>query len=83
LQLKKKRKHVKWTTEEDATVLKMRDEDGCSWEEICEELSHRTQGGSRRTTIPSERVLVKPMYQVANSRRDGEAGPGSKREAGL
>jgi hypothetical protein len=25
---------------------------------------------------------VKSMYRVANSRRDGEAGPGSKREAG-
>jgi len=38
----KKRKHVKWTTEEDATALKMRDEDGCSWEEIHDALSHRT-----------------------------------------
>jgi hypothetical protein len=27
-------------------------------------------------------VLVKPIYRVASSRRDGEAGPGSKREAG-
>jgi hypothetical protein len=44
LQPKKKRKHVKWTTEEDATVLKMRDEDGCSWEEIHHALSHRTSG---------------------------------------
>jgi hypothetical protein len=44
LQPKKKRKHVKWTTEEDATVLKMRDEDGCTWEEIHEELPHRTPG---------------------------------------
>jgi hypothetical protein len=26
----KKRKYIKWTTEEDATVLKMRDEDNCS-----------------------------------------------------
>jgi hypothetical protein len=24
---------------------------------------------------------VKPMYRVASSRRDGEAGPGSKRKA--
>jgi hypothetical protein len=30
LQPKKKRKHVKWTSEEDATLLKMKDEDGCS-----------------------------------------------------
>jgi hypothetical protein len=37
---------------------------------------------SRRTTILSKRVLVKPIYRVASSRRDGEAGPGSKREAG-
>jgi hypothetical protein len=44
LQSKKKRKHVKWTTEEDATVLKMRDEDGCSWEEIHGTLPHRTPG---------------------------------------
>jgi hypothetical protein len=27
-------KRLRWTDEEDATVLKMRDEDGCSWEEI-------------------------------------------------
>jgi hypothetical protein len=39
------------------------------------------QRRSRRTTIRSERVLVKPMSRVASSRRDGEAGPGSKREA--
>jgi len=42
LQPKQKRKHVKWTTEEDATVLKMRDEDGCTWEEIHDALPHRT-----------------------------------------
>jgi len=40
------------------------------------------QRRSRDTTIPSERVLVKPMSRVVNSRRDGEAGPGSKSEAG-
>ena len=44
LQPKKKRKHVQWTAEEDATVLKMRDEDGCSWEEIHNDLPHRTPG---------------------------------------
>ncbi|PMD15355.1 hypothetical protein NA56DRAFT_582249 [Hyaloscypha hepaticicola] len=37
-------KRVRWTAEEDATVLKMRDEDGCSWEEIHEDLPHRTPG---------------------------------------
>jgi hypothetical protein len=36
----KKRKHVKWTSEEDATLLKMKDEDGCSWEEIAKALPH-------------------------------------------
>jgi hypothetical protein len=35
-------KRVRWTDEEDATVLKMRDEDGCSWEAIAEALPHRT-----------------------------------------
>jgi hypothetical protein len=35
-------KRVPWTPEEDATVLKMRDEDGCSWEEIHDDLPHRT-----------------------------------------
>jgi hypothetical protein len=40
-------KRVPWTAEKDATVLKMRDEDGCSWEEIAEApllLPHRTPG---------------------------------------
>jgi hypothetical protein len=41
LQLMKKRKHVKWTTEEDATLLQMRN-DGRSWEEIAKSLPHRT-----------------------------------------
>ena len=36
---------------------------------------------SRCITLRSEWVLVKPMYRVANSRKEGEAGPGSKREA--
>jgi hypothetical protein len=35
-------KRVPWTAEEDATVLKMRDEGGCSWEEIHDALPHRT-----------------------------------------
>jgi hypothetical protein len=48
-------------------------------------LASRTRllGQSRCSTMPSERVLVKSMYRVANSRRGGEAGPGSKREAGF
>jgi hypothetical protein len=41
LQFMKKRKHVKWTIEEDATLLQMRN-DGCSWEEIAKALPHRT-----------------------------------------
>jgi hypothetical protein len=35
-------KRVPWTLEEDATVLKMRDEDGCSWEEIYDDLPYWT-----------------------------------------
>jgi hypothetical protein len=35
-------KRVRWTPKEDATVLRMRDEDGCSWEEIAKVLPHRT-----------------------------------------
>jgi hypothetical protein len=37
-------KRVPWTPKEDATVLKMRDEDGCTWEEIHDVLPHRTPG---------------------------------------
>jgi hypothetical protein len=40
------------------------------------------QEQSGRTTMLSGQVLVKPMSRVASSRRDGEAGPGSKREVG-
>jgi hypothetical protein len=40
------------------------------------------QGRSRHITMPSERVLVKSIYRVASSRKGGEAGPGSKCEAG-
>ena len=36
-------KRAPWTLEEDATILKMREEDGCSWEEIHAALPHRTQ----------------------------------------
>ena len=36
-------KRVRWAPEEDAMVLKMREEDGCSWEEIHAALPHRTQ----------------------------------------
>jgi Myb-like DNA-binding domain len=35
-------KRVPWTPEEDMTVLKIRDEDGYSWEEIHDDLPHRT-----------------------------------------
>jgi len=37
-------KRVRWTPEEDAMILKMREEDGCSWEDIHTALPHRTQG---------------------------------------
>jgi hypothetical protein len=37
-------KRVRWTPEEDATILKMREEDGCSWEEIHAALPSRTLG---------------------------------------
>ena len=37
-------KRVRWAPEEDATILRMRGEDGCSWEEIHAALPHRTQG---------------------------------------
>jgi hypothetical protein len=39
-----KRKRVPWKPEEDAMILKMREEDGCSWEEIHRALPHRTIG---------------------------------------
>ncbi|KAH6708949.1 hypothetical protein BKA61DRAFT_615133 [Leptodontidium sp. MPI-SDFR-AT-0119] len=32
--LQSKRKRALWTPEEDATILKMREEDGYSWKEI-------------------------------------------------
>jgi hypothetical protein len=35
-------KRVRWIDEEDATVLKKRDEEGYSWEEIAKALPHRT-----------------------------------------
>ena len=37
-------KRVRWAPEEDATILKMREEDGCSWEEIHAALPHRNIG---------------------------------------
>ncbi|KAH8743230.1 hypothetical protein BGZ57DRAFT_744793, partial [Hyaloscypha finlandica] len=36
-----KKKRVKWTPEEDATLLQMKN-DGCSWEEIHAALPHRS-----------------------------------------
>jgi hypothetical protein len=41
--LQPKKKRVKWTPEEDATLLQMRN-DGCSWEEIHAALPHRSIG---------------------------------------
>jgi hypothetical protein len=37
-------KRVRWTPEEDATILKMREEDDCSWEEIHTALPSHTLG---------------------------------------
>jgi hypothetical protein len=42
--LQSKRKRVPWEPEEDATILKIREEDGCSWEEIHTALPHQTPG---------------------------------------
>jgi hypothetical protein len=42
--LQSKRKRAPWTPEEDATILKMREVEGCSWEEIHAALPHRTKG---------------------------------------
>jgi hypothetical protein len=39
-----KRKYVKWKPEENETIRKMREEEGCLWEEIHARLSHRTPG---------------------------------------
>ncbi|PMD13233.1 hypothetical protein NA56DRAFT_585982, partial [Hyaloscypha hepaticicola] len=41
--LQPKKRRVKWTTEEDATLLQMRN-DGCSWEKIHAALPHRSIG---------------------------------------
>jgi hypothetical protein len=40
----RKRKHIKWTPKENETIREMREEDGCSWEEIYAALPHRTPG---------------------------------------
>ncbi|CZR65235.1 uncharacterized protein PAC_15135 [Phialocephala subalpina] len=37
-------KRLRWTPEEDVTIVKMREDDGCSWEEIHAALPHRTPG---------------------------------------
>jgi hypothetical protein len=37
-------KHIPWTKEEDETLVKMKEEDGCSWEEIADALPSRTPG---------------------------------------
>ena len=42
--LRSRVKRVRWTPEEDATILKMREEDGCSWEDIHAALPHRSIG---------------------------------------
>jgi hypothetical protein len=44
--LQPKKRRVKWTTEEDATLLQMRN-DGCSWEDISAALPHRSIGTIR------------------------------------
>jgi hypothetical protein len=42
--LQSKRKQALWTPKEDATILKMREVEGCSWEEIHAALPHQTKG---------------------------------------
>lgn len=42
--LQAKRKRVPWTPEEDAILRKMKEVDGCSWEEIHGAFPHRTPG---------------------------------------
>jgi hypothetical protein len=37
-------KRVRWTPKEDATILKLNEEDGCSWEEIYATLPSRALG---------------------------------------
>jgi len=37
-------KRIPWTKEEDKTLVKMKEEDGCSWEEISDALPSRTAG---------------------------------------
>ena len=38
------RKRILWTKEEDKTLVKMKEEDGCSWEEISTAIPSRTAG---------------------------------------
>jgi hypothetical protein len=49
--LQSKRKHVPWTPEEDATILKMREVEGCSWDEIPAPSLTGLKGISRCTTL--------------------------------
>jgi hypothetical protein len=38
--VRRQKKRVQWIHKEDTTILKMRDENGCSWEEIHAALPH-------------------------------------------
>ncbi|KAL5330895.1 hypothetical protein ACEPPN_000420 [Leptodophora sp. 'Broadleaf-Isolate-01'] len=42
--LQPKKRRVKWTPEDDATLVRMMRNDGCSWEDIGAALPHRTLG---------------------------------------
>jgi hypothetical protein len=44
LQSRHPTKCIPWTKEEDETLVKMKEEDGCSWEEISDALPSRTPG---------------------------------------
>ena len=44
VELRPRTKRILWTTEEDETLVKMKDEDGCLWEEISTALFSRTLG---------------------------------------
>jgi hypothetical protein len=73
LQPTKKRKHIKWTLEEDATLLKMKDDDGCSWEEIAKALPHHIP----RTVQPHYYAIRAGVGEV-----DASGGQQQKRRRG-
>jgi hypothetical protein len=58
--LQPQKKRVRWTPEEDATLLQMRS-DGCSWEDIHAALPHRSMGTIQvRHSIESKKLIRRP-----------------------